>query len=273
MNKLRDIFIFIKSRTFLLNLGIAIVALPLLFWLILAWLSHYTRHNDFVTVPDFKDLKTGQLDAFVADKNIGYEVIDSIWDPKLQKGIVLKQDPYAGEKVKEGRKIYLYVTSSLPPEINMPDLTGESNHNALSERQAVRVCESYGLKYVIKMVDDARKDLVVGMYYNKKPIAPGTLIEKGSTIRLDVGRGEGESSGSLAIPNLVGMSFRAARGKMIDLGLEWVLIPDAGVKDTLNATVYNQEPAPNRDRQILPGATIDLRVSSDKSKAKQDSVR
>jgi beta-lactam-binding protein with PASTA domain len=272
MNKLKNILKFFKSRAFLINLGIAIVALPLLFWLIMAWLSHYTRHNDFVTVPDFKDLKTEQLGTFVSDKNIGYEVIDSIWDPKLQKGIVIKQDPYAGEKVKEGRKIYLYVTASSPPKINMPDLTGESNHNALSERQAVRVCESYGLKYQTKGVNDPRKDLCVGQLYKGKPIAAGTLIEKGSLITICVGKGEGESSGDIAIPNLIGMNFRAARGKMIDLGLEWVLIPDAGVKDTLNATIYNQEPAPNRDRKILPGATIDLRVSNDKSKAKSDTI-
>ncbi len=272
MNMIKNIFNFLKSRIFLLNLAIAIVGLPLLFWIIMSWLGHYTKHNDFVTVPDFTNLKTEQLGSFVADKNIGYEVIDSIWSPKLQKGIVVKQDPEVGEKVKEGRKIYLYVTALQPPKINMPDLVGETSHNALSERQAVRICESYGLIPTTQQVNDERKDLVIAQYYNGKPIAPGTLIEKGAHIILKVGKGEGESSGDISIPNLIGMTFRSARGKMIDLGLEWDCIPDPGVKDTLNATVYSQDPPPARDRKILPGTSIDIRVSNDKSKAKRDSI-
>src|SRR5665213_3303754 len=178
----KNFFNFLKSKIFLINLGIAIIAFPLLFWIIMAWLGHYTKHNDFVSVPDFTNLKMEQLSSFVADKNIGYEVIDSIWDPKLQKGIVVKQDPDVGEKVKEGRKIYLYVTAQQPPKINMPDLVGETSHNSLSDRQAVRICESYELSYQIDRVNDERKDLVVAQFYKGKPIPPGTLIEKGSLI-------------------------------------------------------------------------------------------
>ena len=218
-------------------------------------------------VPDFKDLKISQLSSFVADKKISYQIIDSLWDPTLQKGVVLKQDPDAGTNVKDGRVIYLYVTASQPPKIAMPDLVGEKTNIGLSERQAIRICESYGLNATEVRVDDKREDLVVAQFYNGKPIAAGTLIDKGSRILLKIGKGEGESGGEISIPNLIGMSFRAARGKLVDEGLEWVLIADAGVKDTLNATVYSQDPPPSHDRKILPGATIDLRISNDKSKA------
>jgi beta-lactam-binding protein with PASTA domain len=262
---IKNIFAFFKSRIFLINFGIAIVALPLLFWIILWWLSSYTRHNDLVTVPDFKDLKISQLASFVVGKKVDYQIIDSIWDPTLQKGVVLKQDPYAGDSVKDGRVIYLYVTASQPPKIAMPDLAGINSNIGLSERQAIRICESYGLGYNIKLVPDNREDLVVGQSLNGKAIAPGTLIDKGSKITLSIGKGEG-GGGEIDIPNLIGMNFRSARGKLIDKGLEWVLIADQGVKDTLNATVYSQDPPPSHDRKILPGATIDLRISNDKNK-------
>jgi beta-lactam-binding protein with PASTA domain len=258
---IKNLIAFLKSHIFLINLGIAIVALPLLFWIIFAWMSSYTRHSDFVTVPDFKDLKTRQLDEFVKDKKIEFEIIDSLWDPKLQKGVVIRQDPDPGSKVKEGRKIYLYVTATVPPTVGMPKLED------LSMRQAMAVCESYGLKAQFTPVDDPCSGCIVKQNYKGKRIEPGTMILKGETVQLLYGKGEDESEkAGFPVPNLVGMSFRSARGKMTDLGLEWVLIADPGVKDTLSATVYSQDPSPGRDRKLIPGAMIDLRVTNDKSK-------
>ncbi len=248
-------------------MGVAVVALPFLFWMIFALLKSYTHHNDFVLVPDFKDLKLQQLETFISDKKINYEIIDSIWDPKLQKGIVVKQDPDPGEKVKEGRKVYLYVTSVRPPMINMPKLED------LSLRQAMAVCESYGLICVAQGVDDPCDGCIVKQLYREKRIEPGTLIEKGQTIKLMYGKGENNSGQGFDVPNLVGLTFRAARGKMVDKGLEWLLVADPGVKDTLNAFVYSQEPKPGRDRKLITGAMIDLRVTNDKSKLSGDSIK
>lgn len=263
---MKKIFAFLKSRVFLINLAIAVVALPLLFWIIFAWIGSYTRHNEFVDVPDFKDLKIRQLDAFVKDKQIGYEIIDSLWDPKLQKGVVIRQDPEPGSKVKQGRNIYLYVTATLPPMIAMPKLED------LSTRQATAVCESYGLKVVFKAVPDPCNGCVVKQLYKGKRIEPGKPILKGETVTLEYGKGEGESGDGFAVPDLVGMNFRAARGKLTDLGLEWTLIADPGVKDTLNATIYDQDPAPGRGRTLIQGATIDLRVTNDKKKVVRDTT-
>lgn len=264
---IKKIFAFLKSRIFLINLGIAIVALPLGFWIIFASLRSYTHHNDFVLVPDFKDLKIKQLETFVADKKVSYEIIDSTWDPKIEKGIVLKQDPDPGDKVKEGRKIYLYVTSLRPPMINMPKLED------LSLRQALAVCESYGLIAEPHEIDNPCNGCIVKQEFHKKRIEPGTLIEKGQTVAIYYGKGENESGQGFPVPNLIGMNFRSARGKMVDLGLEWLLVADPGVKDTLNAIVYSQEPRPGRDRKLIRGAMIDLRVTNDKAKLSNDSIK
>jgi beta-lactam-binding protein with PASTA domain len=261
---IKKIFAFIKSRQFLINFGIAIVALPLFFWIIFTWLGSFTRHDDFVLVPDFKDLKIKQLETFVDDKKVDYVIIDSLWDPKLQKGIVIKQDPEPGAKVKEGRKVYLYVTSVQPPMINMPKLED------LSLRQALAVCESYGLIAAPKVIDNPCNGCIVKQEYNGKRIEPGTPIKKGSTVILHYGKGENESAQGFPVPDLVGMTFRQARGKMIDLGLEWLVVADPGVKDTLNAIIYSQEPKPGRDRKLIQGAMIDLRVSADKAKIGTD---
>ncbi|MDQ3108351.1 MAG: PASTA domain-containing protein [Bacteroidota bacterium] len=257
---IKKFFTFFKSRQFLINLGIAIVALPLFFWLIFAWLGSFTRHDDFVLVPDFKDLKSKQLETFIADKKVNYEIIDSLWDPKLQKGTVIKQDPEPGMKVKEGRKVYLYVTAVQPPTINMPKLED------LSLRQAIAVCESYGLIAAPKEISNPCNGCIVKQEYNGKRIEPGTPVKKGSKIVLYFGKGEDGNSQGFAVPDLVGLTFRQARGKMVDLGLEWLVVADPGVKDTLNALIYSQEPKPGRDRKLIQGAMVDLRLTNDKSK-------
>lgn len=254
---LKNILAFIKSRTFLINLGIALGGAFLLIWLIFGWMNMYTRHGDTVDVPDFVNQKLAALDKFVEDKNVSYEIVDSLWDPKKAKGVVIRQEPQPGSKVKDGRKIYLYVTATVPPKIGMPQLEN------LSLRQAQYVCESYGLKMKHKLVNNSCNGCVVEQRFNGKRIETNTPIDKGSLIELFVGKGEEESSG-MKIPNLLGLTVRAARGKLMDMGLEWMIIADEGVKDTLNAYIYEQTPAPEGDRQVVPGSVIDLRVSATK---------
>lgn len=255
---MKSVFAFLKSRSFLINFGSAVLGMLLLIWIIFGWLKLYTHHGDTVDVPDFVNQKLTQLDQFVEDKPVVYEVVDSLWDPKKPKGVVIRQDPQPGSKVKEGRKVYLYVTALVPPKIGMPQLEN------LSQRQAQYVCESYGLKAIFKLVNNSCNGCIVEQRYKGKRIETNAPIEKGSTVELFVGKGE-EASGGMRIPNLVGLTVRSARGRLIDMGIEWMIIADDGVKDTLNAYIYEQTPAPEGDRQIVPGSTIDLRVSVSKA--------
>lgn len=255
---LKKMLSFFKSRGFLISLGIAVVGIFLLLWIIFGWLGMYTRNGETVDVPNFVNQKTASLAAFIEDKPVTFEIVDSLWDPKKPKGTVIRQDPEPGSQVKEGRKIYLYVTATVPPKIGMPQLEN------LSLRQAQYVCESYGLKMKYKMVNNSCNGCVVEQRYKGKRIETNSPIEKGSEVELYIGKGEEQSSG-MKIPNLVGLTFRAARGKLMDMNLEWMVIADDGVKDTLNAYIYEQTPAPDGDRQIVPGTIIDLRVSATKA--------
>lgn len=249
----------LKKRPLISSVLVAGLLLFVFLWAIFAWMESFTRHDEFVQVPDFIDLKYTQLDEFTADKDIRYTIVDSLWDPQKPKGIVIRQDPDPGDNVKSGRMVYLYTTSFVPPMIAMPKLED------LSKRQAQYICASYGLEVTFKEVDDPHRGAVVNQLYNGKRIEPGTPIEKGQKIVLHIGRGE-ESSSDISVPNLIGLTFRQARGRLLDMSLEWMVIPDAGVKDTLNAIVYEQTPSPGSGRKIIPGATVDLRVTFDKEK-------
>ncbi len=249
----------LKKRPLITSIFIAGLLLFIVLWSLFAWMESFTRHSEFVEVPDFMNLKSSQLEEFSSDKDIRYTIVDSLWDAQKPKGIVLQQDPAPGTQVKSGRMVYLYTTAVVPPMIAMPKLED------LSQRQAQYICEGYGLKAVFKEVDDPHRGAVVNQLYNGKRIEPGTPIEKGQSVTLHIGKGE-ESNTDISVPSLVGLTFRQARGKLMDMNLEWMVIPDAGVKDTLNAIVYEQNPAPGSGRKIIPGSTVDLSVTNDKAK-------
>ena len=176
------LFSFIKSKQFFIHLGIIAVTFILIFFLVIKWLSAHTNHGEFIQVPDFKGLELSKLKAFVNDKDVTFEIIDSIYDPKQKIGIVLRQDPEANSKVKHNRIVYLYVTGMVAPQIIMPKLIDRS------ERQASLIIRSYGLKVGRTSTKAADCNGCVIAQLNKgKEIAPGQTIKKGSTIDLVVG--------------------------------------------------------------------------------------
>lgn len=174
---------FIRHRKFWIHLGLSLLLLTLLLIGTLSWLRSFTSHNQHVTVPDFAGLTIQQLDTFVRNKEVNIQIIDSIYDPEQKKGIVLHQEPEAGEEVKHNRTVYLYVTSQVAPQMQMPKLIDRS------ERQARLIIETYGLK--LGRVSEQAADCngcVIDQTMGGKTIEPGTPINKGSTVNLVIGR-------------------------------------------------------------------------------------
>ncbi len=174
---------FFRSKKFLLHLLLAIVTLALILYATLTWLKSYTGHAEYVEVPDFKGQGLKNLDDFVKDTEVSYQIIDSIYDPKLKKGTVLQQHPEPGTKVKHNRRVYLYVTSSVAPQMLMPKLIDRS------ERQARLIIETYGLK--LGKISETPADCngcVISQTTGGKEINEGSPVKKGSIINLVVGR-------------------------------------------------------------------------------------
>lgn len=175
-------FSFLKSKQFFIHFGLIILILVIIFFTLIKSLSAYTGHNKYIEVPDFKNIKLADLDNFVEGKNVNYQVIDSIYDPKQTAGIVIRQDPEANIKVKHNRTIYLYVTGMVAPQIQMPKLIDRS------ERQARLIIETYGLRVgSVKTKAADCNGCVIEQLFNGSPIEPGKPIKKGSVVSLVVG--------------------------------------------------------------------------------------
>ena len=188
---MQNVLSFFKSRKFFVHLGIILLILFILIWSIGRWMASYTKHGEFVVVPDFKGKTIGQLSDFVKDKDVHFQIVDSIYDPKEKAGVVLRQDPEMNSKVKHNRTVYLYVTGMVPPQVSMPKLIDRS------ERQARLIISSYGLR--VRNIDYQKADCngcVLEQLVKNRPVAPGTGVPKGSAVDLVVGYTDGFRHGS-----------------------------------------------------------------------------
>lgn len=247
---------FMKTKKFWLHLSLASFSALFTLWILFQFMSLYTNHNEIVEVPDFKGKSLLQLEEFIKDKEVNYRIIDSIYNPDEEPGIVLSQEPEVGSTVKKQRTIYLYVTSLLPPQILMPKLIDRSL------RQATSMIESYGLKLgSINYVEDPCINCIIKQFADGKIIEPGTPIKKNTRIDLEVGKGNSNTEmENLKELDLIGLSYCEAKSKITSMGIKFQnIIADEEIEDSCAAFVYKQG--------TLNGSSgIDVYISVSKSK-------
>lgn len=261
---MQSLFEFIKSRVFLINLGIAVFLIISSLIGVYYYLDSYTHHDEKISVPELRGLMPEQVMDSVAGKHLQALVVDSsLYDPKKPKRSVLEQDPAPGTFVKENRTIYLSINKEVPAQVKMPDLVDASY------RQAEALLQSFGLmvgQLIYK--PDMAKNAVLGQQFRGRDIRPGTLISRGS--KIDLVLGDGLSDTKVEVPNLLGLTLREATdllaSNMLNRG---GVIADESVKDTLSARVYRQVPAASGGATIGQGGAVDLFISQNPAKLPQ----
>ncbi len=183
---MKDFFNFLRSKVFLINIGLALVVLIILCILTLQWLKGSTRHGEFVEVPDLARLSISDMRQTIAQANLRYEVIDSAdYNPEYPRFSIIEQNPAAGNKVKENRKIYVTVNPSGYKKVTVPNIIQVTQRNASSMLKAV------GLEVErVTYIDELGKDMVYYIRHKGKNIQPGDRIPKTSGIELVCGNGD-----------------------------------------------------------------------------------
>jgi beta-lactam-binding protein with PASTA domain len=176
---------FLSSKTFLRQIGIAVVAIVVLTFILMKWLNISTNHGEFETVPDLAGKSIGIAEMDLKANNLVMQIQDSAnYNPDYPKFSVIEQDPIAGTKVKKNRKIYLTLNPSGYKKVPVPDLTEKTL------RQAVPTLEALGFQLgSTTYVDNIGKDVVLEMRHNGKAIHADTQLPKTSKIDLVLGNG------------------------------------------------------------------------------------
>ncbi len=182
---MKTFFKFLISRTFLIQLCLAVLAVVILVFLVLRWLGGTTNHGEFVEVPDVSKLSVMDMRKVVEEANLRYEVLDSAnFNPDYPRFSIIEQDPAAGNKVKENRKIYLTVNPSGYKKVTIPNVIQVTQRNATSMLRAV------GLDVQrITYIDQIGKDMVYYVKYKGKQVSEGQKIPKTSKVELVCGNG------------------------------------------------------------------------------------
>jgi len=182
---MKNFFNFLRSRTFLIQLVLALVVSVLLIFFVLRWLKSTTNHGEFVEVPDFAKMSVSDMRSAIEDAGLRYEVLDSAnYNPDYPRFSIIEQDPKAGNKVKENRKIYFTVNPSGYKKVTVPNIIQVTQRNATSMLRAV------GLDVQrVTYIEELGKDMVYFIKYKGKRINEGDKLPKTSKIELVCGNG------------------------------------------------------------------------------------
>ncbi len=150
------------------------------------WLTFTTDHGHEITVPDLRKLTEEQVEEKLDELDLDYVLLDSVdYRSDYPKFSVVQQDPLPGEKVKEGRKVYIKINSSGFSSVKVPDLIEKTY------REAVPTLRALGLEEgTITYIPNLGKDMVLEMRYKGRNIKPGDRVLKSSKIDLVLGDGK-----------------------------------------------------------------------------------
>lgn len=178
-------FKFIFSKTFLLQIGLAIVAVVVLIFGALQWLDSTTNHGEFVTVPDLSKKSIREAKDIIEAATLRIEVLDSTeYNPKVPRFAVVQQEPIAGKEVKENRKIYVKINPSGYRKITIPQVIQKTKRNASA------ILEAVGLNVgEVEYVDDIGRDMVLGVLHKGDTLQPGDRLQKTAVVDLICGNG------------------------------------------------------------------------------------
>lgn len=181
---IKEFFSFQKNSFFWLNLLAMVLVVAGLIYGVLAGLDAYTRHGQAVVVPDVKGMGVTEAEQLFTAKKLKCEVVDSTYVKELQAGCILDYHPVAGQKVKEGRVIYLTINTLYVPLCEVPDV---ADNSSLRQAEARLLVSGFKLEKIDTIPGE--KDWVYGVKYRDRMLQMGEKVPTGASLTLMVGNG------------------------------------------------------------------------------------
>ena len=256
---------YLKSKTFLKSLGLAVIIIILSVLLLFWFLRLFTYHGVSYTVPDLTNKTTDEAKKILKDKKLKFIIFDSVYVAEKKGGVIIEQHPKAGRKVKKNRKIFLTLNTNSPEMVVMPDMVG------MTFREAREKMIMFGLRIGrLSYKYDIAKNVILDQKLNGKTIEQGESIVKGTAIDLVLGKGLGTEKS--VVPNVVGLKLEDGKNKLTDAFFAiGAVIADEGlnpeeVHDTIPVIIYQQRPIHSPEVQTFLGSPIDIWVTIDSTK-------
>ena len=160
----------------------------------------------------------------------------------VPRGIVIRQEPDAGERIQRGNAVRYFVSSG-PPRVEVPEVVGARESDAVATLRAAGLVPK-----VVDIFSDEREGTVIA-----QDPKGGTSIVEGSDVRLNVSKGPQQ----VGLPNVIGRSFDDAAAALREAGFT-----------PIRRDVEAQEPegtvigmSPGAGSLAPPGTRVTLNVS------------
>ena len=198
-------------------------------------------------VPNVIGMKETEAVNLLQDSSFDPIIIDTTFGETYPAGTIFLQKPKAGEVVKEGRNIYLFVSGG-EQVVEVPKLIGKSVLDAKFSLERIGLI----LGKVTRLTSDKPQDMIFDQQY-----AEGTELKKGMKVNITVSAGKG--GGTISVPNLIGKSLTEALEILSDSSLTLGKINYQPSLTLLPNTIIDQYPSSGN--KLNPGQTVDLFVT------------
>ena len=201
-----------------------------------------------VTVPDIRGLTEEQAKSVLNKKHLGIKIVKRTESKKYKAGLISKQTPEAGEKVKKNTTIEVVVSSGqVKSKKQVPDVSG------MSETEAQKELEDAGFKVTSSFQYD--DSVASGNVISTTP-SVGTKAEKGSTVTMLVSQGTDKKT----VPDVRGMADATAQSTIKNYGFNVGTVTYDYSDSVEKGMVISQTVTPGG--KAAAGTTISITVSN-----------
>ena len=198
-----------------------------------------------VTVPDIRGLTEEQAKSVLNKKHLGIKIVKRT---ESKAGLISKQTPEAGEKVKKNTTIEVVVSSGqVKSKKQVPDVRG------MGETEAQKELEDAGFKVTSSFQYD--DSVASGNVISTTPSA-GTKAEKGSTVTMLVSQGTDKKT----VPDVRGMADATAQSTIKNYGFNVGTVTYDYSDSVEKGMVISQTVTPGG--KAAAGTTISITVSN-----------
>ena len=179
-------FKFLTSKSFVLQLIIALAVIVIFSFGLLKYLNFTTNHGETINVPNLKKKSVNKAETILNDLELNLFVLDTVqYRPDMPPYSIVEQDPSAESEVELGRKIYVKINSGGYSDVTLPEFEDKTY------RQLLANILSLGLKEgEITYQPHFAKDIIIALKQNGKTLKKGDKIKKNSPIDFVLGDGK-----------------------------------------------------------------------------------
>jgi serine/threonine-protein kinase len=205
----------------------------------------FTGGDGTIEVPNVVGMTESEAQQSLENAGLKMETEkEYITDQSKKVGVVLEQDPAAGDMVNEGDT----VTAKVSAELKMPNLLG------MTQSEAEDALDEAGLKSVTVTETPVTDTSLIGKVTAQDPKA-GTPVTEDTRVSLEIGK----ESELVTVPNVVGLDQASAESALKNAGLE-VKVEQQESPAVPEGRVISQNPSAGTN--VAKGTTVTIIVST-----------